>query len=232
MVPGRPPRTRLPLPRLLRLERHRRAVPGRPHHLPRHRELQLDVGSGGQGLLLAPLLPPPARPQLRQPRGPPRAARRHALLDGQGPRRLPLRRGALSHRARGHQLREPARDPRLPARDPGHDRPRVPGAHSPGRGQPVARRRPPLLRRRRRVPHGLPLPADAPHVPGRPPRGPPPHHRHLPAHPGDPGDRPVVPLPAQPRRAHPRDGQRRGAAPPLLRLSRRSWRTTGGRSSC
>ena len=43
----------------------------------------------------------------------------------------------------------------------------------PGRSQPVARRRPPLLRRRRRVPHGLPLPADAAHLhgaaPGRPP---------------------------------------------------------------
>ena len=60
------------------------------------------------------------------------------------------------------------------------------GAHPPGRGQPVARRRPPLLRRRRRVPHGLPLPPDAPHVPGRPPRGPAPDHRHLRPHPGDP----------------------------------------------
>ena len=84
--------------------------------------VELDVGSGGQGLLLAPLLPPPARSQLRQPAGPPRAARRHALLAGQGPRRLPLRRGALSLRARGHQLREPARDPRVPARDPPHHR--------------------------------------------------------------------------------------------------------------
>ena len=151
-------------------------------------------------------------------------------------------------RARGHQLREPARDPRVPAGDPPHHRRAVPGTHPPGRGQPVARRRPPLLRRRRRVPHGLPLPADAAHLPGRPPRRPAAHHRHLRAHPGDPAHGPVVPLPPQPRRAHPRDGQRRGAASSLLRLRlrpahapeprhpapprARCSRTTAGRSSC
>ena len=183
------------------------------------------------------------------PAGPPRAARRHALLARQGPRRLPLRRRALPLRARGHQLREPARDARLPARRSARTiDARVPGAHSAGRGQPVARRRPPLLRRRRRVPHGLPLPADAAHLPGRPPRGPPPDHRHLRAHARDPARRPVVPLPAQPRRAHARDGERRGAPPSLLRLrlrpahaaeprasgggSPRCSRTTGARSSC
>ena len=45
---------------------------GRAHHLPRHRDVELDLGPRRQGLLLAPLLPPPARPQLRQPRRPPR----------------------------------------------------------------------------------------------------------------------------------------------------------------
>ena len=123
------------------------------------------------------------------PAGPPRAARRHALLARQGARRLPLRRGALPLRARGHQLREPAGDPRVPPGDPPHHRRPVPGAHPPGRGQPVARRRPPLLRRRRRVPHGLPLPAHAAHLPRRPPRRPAAHHRHLRAHPGDPARR-------------------------------------------
>ena len=44
-------------------------VPGRPHHLQGLRDVQLDLGPGGQGLLLAPLLFPPARPELRQPRG-------------------------------------------------------------------------------------------------------------------------------------------------------------------
>ncbi len=43
------------------------------HHLHRHRDLQLDLGPGGEGLLLAPLLQPSARSELRQPAG---AARR------------------------------------------------------------------------------------------------------------------------------------------------------------
>ena len=62
-----------------------------------------------------------------------------ALLARQGLRRLPLRRRAVSLRARGHQLREPAGDARVPARGaPSHRRP-LPGAHPPRRGQPVAR---------------------------------------------------------------------------------------------
>jgi hypothetical protein len=43
---------------LLRLVRHRRQVPGHPHHLHRLRALQLDLGPRGQGLLLASLLQP------------------------------------------------------------------------------------------------------------------------------------------------------------------------------
>ena len=50
--------------------------------------------------------------------------------------------------------------------DPPRDRRALPGQDAPGRGQPVARRRAPLLRRRRRVPHGVPLPADAPDLHG------------------------------------------------------------------
>ena len=65
-------------------------------------------------VLLAPLLLPPARPQLRQPRGPGRDARRAALLARPRPRRLPPRRRAVPLRARGHELREPARDARVP----------------------------------------------------------------------------------------------------------------------
>jgi maltose alpha-D-glucosyltransferase / alpha-amylase len=42
--------------RLLRLERHARQVQGRADHLQGLRDLQLDLGPGGQGLLLAPLL--------------------------------------------------------------------------------------------------------------------------------------------------------------------------------
>ena len=47
---------------------------GRAHHLQRFRNLQLDLGPGCQGLLLAPLLFASARPQLRQSR----SARSHA----------------------------------------------------------------------------------------------------------------------------------------------------------
>ena len=43
--------------------------PGRPDHLQGFRNLQLGLGPGGQGLLLAPLLFPSARPELRQPGG-------------------------------------------------------------------------------------------------------------------------------------------------------------------
>ena len=54
---------------------------------------------------------------------------------------------------------------------------RYPGTLAPGRGQPVAQRPPALLRQRRRVSHGLQLPADAPAVHGHPPRRPAADHR-------------------------------------------------------
>ena len=87
----------------------------------------------------------------------------------------------------------------------------LPQPHAPGRGQPVARGRGRLLRRRRRVPHGLPLPAHAAAVHGHPHGGPLPHHRHPAADARHPGELPVGPLPAQPRRADAGDGHRRGA---------------------
>ena len=93
--PGSPERA------LLRLERHRRALQGRADHLHRHREVELDLGPGGEAVLLAPLLQPPARPQLRQPGG---AARRCstccAFWLGARRRRLPARRGPVPRRAR------------------------------------------------------------------------------------------------------------------------------------
>ncbi len=73
-------------------------------------------------LLLAPLLQPPARPQLRQPRGPGGDARGPALLAGPRHRRLPPGRRAVPLRARRHQLREPARDARVPEEGPRRDR--------------------------------------------------------------------------------------------------------------
>ena len=76
------------------------------------RAVELDLGSGRQRLLLAPLLLPPARPQLRQSRRAGGGAGRHALL-ARSRRRWPAARcRALPGRARGHQQREPARDPR------------------------------------------------------------------------------------------------------------------------
>ncbi len=56
--------SRRPVRRLLRVGGRRQAVPGRPHHLRRHRSLQLDLRPGPQAVLLAPLLLPPAGPQL------------------------------------------------------------------------------------------------------------------------------------------------------------------------
>ncbi len=80
--------------RLLRLGGRRQAVPGRPDHLRRHRGLQLDLRPGAQAVLLAPLLLPPAGPQLREPGGAGGDDLRPALLARPGHRRLPARRGA------------------------------------------------------------------------------------------------------------------------------------------
>ena len=89
------------------------------------------------------------------------------------------------------------------------------------RGQPVAGRRRRLLRRlrvrRRRVPHVLPLPGDAAHLHGGAPRVALPDLGDPRADAADPDRLPVGHLPAQPRRAHPRDGQRRG---PRLHVGR------------
>ena len=65
---------------------------------------------------------------------------------------------------------------------------------------------------------GVPLPADAAHVHGAGPGGPPSDHRHHPPDAGHPGQLPVGDLPAQPRRADARDGDRRGARLPVADL--------------
>ena len=140
-------------------------------HLHRLRDLELDLGPGGRRLLLAPLLPPPARPELRQP-----ARCASAVLevmrfwldlgvDGLRLDAVPYlieREGTnCENLPETHDvLKESARE--LDAQFPGPD--------AAGRGQPVARRRAALLRRRRRVPHGVPLPADAADLHGHPHR--------------------------------------------------------------
>ena len=107
----------LAVARLLRLERHRPEIPGRAHHLHRHRALQLDLGPGRPPVLLAPLLQPSAGPELRQPRRSGGDARRHGVLARPRDRRLPRRRRALPLRARGDQLREPPGDAPVPQGD-------------------------------------------------------------------------------------------------------------------
>ena len=186
---------------------------GRGHRLPRDAgdlrrlgAVELDVGPGRRAVLLAPFLLAPARPELRQPRGAGGDAERAPLLAGPRHRRLPARRRPVPVRARRHQRREPARDARLPEAGPGRGRRALPRPSPARRGQPVAGGRRPLLRRRRRVSHVLPLPGDAPHV-------------HVAAagggeaDPGDPrpdardsGGRAVGTLPPKPRRADARDG--------------------------
>ena len=68
-----------------------------------------------------------------------------------------------------------------------------------------------VLRRRRRVPHGVPLPADAAHLHGDPPRGAQADRRDPGPDAGSAAEEPVGDLPAQPRRADAGDGDRRRA---------------------
>ena len=69
-------------------------------------------------------------------------------------------------------------------------------------------RRAALLRRRRRMPHGLPLSPDAAHLHGAAPGGSPADHRHHGADPAHSGNLPVGLVPAQSRRADAGDGDR------------------------
>ncbi len=89
-----------------------------PHHLLRHRALELDLGPGRRRLLLASLLLPSAGPEFRQPARAQGVLRRHALLAGARRRRPAPRRRPLPGRARRHQQRKSARDPRDPQAHP------------------------------------------------------------------------------------------------------------------
>ena len=119
--------------------------------------------------------------------------------------------------------------------------------HAAGRGQSVAGRRQGVFRRRRRMPHGIPLSADAAHVHGDRARGPLPDHRHHAPDAGDSAELPVGDLPAQPRRADAGDGDHPASAticgrpmPPIVARGsisasaagcRRCWSATGGASN-
>ena len=78
----------------------------------------------------------------------------------------------------------------------------------PRRGQPVAGGRARVLRQRRRMPHGVPLSTDAADLHGGGRGGPLSDRRHHGADARHPGQLPVGDLPAQPRRADARDGDR------------------------
>ena len=181
---------------------------------------ELVLGPGRQGLLLAPLLPPPARSELRQSRRPGGDARHHDLLARQGPRRLPVRRRALPLRAGGtscenlpetHAYLKEVRawvdahyEGRILLAEANQWPADVRAYFGDGDEFHMAFHFPLMPRVFLAVRH-------ADRRPG---------HRHLPAHPGDPAGLPVVPLPPQPRRAHARDGERGGAPASLLRLRR------------
>ncbi len=135
-----------PEERLVRLERRRPALARGPRRVHRRRTVQLDLGRHPPAVLLAPLLLPPARSQLREPRG-----RRHhgghgEVLAGTRLRRLPPGRGAIPLPARRHGRRAPPRDPRVHQADPQGDRGRLPRSGAVGRGQRLAGRRGRLLR--------------------------------------------------------------------------------------
>ena len=77
LVQARPPqRSQVQRTQLVCLERHRPEIPGHADHLHRHREIELDLGSGSRPVLLAPLLLAPAGSQFRQSARGQRAGRR------------------------------------------------------------------------------------------------------------------------------------------------------------
>ncbi|OOK63629.1 alpha amylase, catalytic domain protein [Mycobacterium kansasii] len=114
----------------------------RPDHLRRHRRVELDVDPVRRQFYWHRFFShqPDLNYDNRRSRG---DDRRHALLAGPGHRRVPAGRGPLPFRARGHQLRKPARDARLP-----QARPQGGGRRIPGR---VLLPRPTSAGRRRRV---------------------------------------------------------------------------------
>ena len=157
--------------------------------------------------------------EFRQSGGARGRLQRRRLLARAGRRRPAARRRSLSLRARGHQLRKPAGDARLSARSCARtSTSKLPEPHAAGRSQPVARGRRRLLRRRRRMPHGVPLPADAADVHGDADGRPLSDRRHPGADAGHSRELPVGAVPAQPRRTDAGDGHRRGARLHVSRL--------------
>ena len=199
LVPTRPRRqARIGGARLLRLVRHREEVRGHTHHLPRHGKVQLDLGRGRASLLLAPLLFAPAGPQLRQSEGASMPCSTSCATGSTSASTacastpFPIWSSAKARIARTF------RDPRGAEDDPRRRRQGLSRPHAACRSQPMARGNRAIFRRRRRMPHGVPLPADAAHLHGAGAGRPAPDHRHHAPDAGDPGGLPMVDLPAQP----------------------------------
>ena len=220
------------LPRLLRLERLRPDKYKDARIIFKDYEtLELDVGSGRQRVLLAPLLLPPAGPELRQPARPRREFKK--ALDfwlDMGVDGLRLDADPVPLRARGHQLREPARDARVPARAARAHRRQLPRPHAARRGEPVAGGRGRLLRRSGDECHmGFHFPVMPRMFMALRMEDRFPIVDILAADAGHPDNCPVGALPAQPRRADARDGHRRRArlhVPRLRRTTRRCASTS------
>ena len=138
--------------------------------------------------------------------------------------RVSARCHSVSGRTRRHQQREPAGDARSHQADPCGARRLRSGQGAPGRGQSMAGRCQRLFRRRRRMPHGLSLPAHAPHLHGDRAGGPISHNRHPAADAGYSIQLSVGSVPAQSRRAHARNGDRRRARLSLVDLCHRPAR--------
>ena len=198
--------------------------PGHADHLHRYREIELDLGSGSRPVLLAPLLLAPAGPQFRQSARGQRAGAGDEALARHRRRRLPPRRHPLSLRARRHQQREPARDPHHHQAAAQRTRCLRQRQGAAGRGQSMAGGRAGIFRPRRRMPHGLSLPADAAHLHGDRAGRPLPDHRHPAADARHPGQLPVGAVPAQSRRADAGNGHRRRARLSVVDLRQRSPR--------
>ena len=209
---------------LVCLERHRPEIPGHADHLHRHREVELDLGSGSRPVLLASLLLAPAGSEFRQSARGQRAGAGDEALARYRRRRLPSRRHPLSVRARRHQQREPARDPHHHQEAARRTRRLCQGQGAAGGSQPVARGRAGVFRPRRRMPHGLSFSADAADLHGDRPGGSLSDHRYPAPDPGYPGQLPVGAVPAQPRRTDAGNGDRRRARLSVVDLRQRSAR--------
>ena len=163
VVPGVAHRPRGPVRRLLRVVRHRRPVHRRAHHLRRHRDVELDVRPDPPAVLLAPVLPPPARPELREPA---RSERRCSTSSGSGWTSASTGSGSTPSRTSSRRRAPTARtspDARVPRRAARDGRRGVPRPHPAGRGEPAPGRGRRLLRHRggAGVPDVLPLPGHA-----------------------------------------------------------------------